>query len=80
MKEKSLDSFECQDCIDLSHVILVTVCVIGSHLLEKMGIPERTATDLHLFENRIYVSRQLSLKPVSVRQILVQPGNSQGRT
>src|SRR6266516_8199691 len=77
-KEKSFDSIERQYCIDLPHVILVTGRVIRGYMFEKTGVPQRTTADLRIFENPIYIGRQLPLKPDSVGQILVQPGNSQG--
>ena len=74
-KEKSFDNFERQHCIDLVHVILVTGRVIRGHMLEKTRVPQRTAADLGIFYNPIYIDRQLPLKPDSVGQIFMQPGN-----
>jgi hypothetical protein len=58
-------------------VILVTTRVIGSHTLDKTGVPQRTMADLPIFENSIYIAPQLPLKPNPVVQKFVQARNLQ---
>src|SRR5207237_3819709 len=71
-KEKSFNRIDRDYCVELSHVILMTGRVIRRHILEKTRVPQRTIVDLRVFENPIYMSLQVSLKPNSVRQIFVQ--------
>src|SRR5947207_15811136 len=79
LKEEPIDGLKRKYRVDLAHIVVATAYVVLRHALEKIRIPERHLPGLRVCKFVVYVRRQFSSKPMPVRQILVQPQNSQAR-
>src|SRR6266446_8038936 len=79
LKEEPIDGLQSHDRVDLTHIVVATAYVVLRHALEKIRIPERHLPGLHVSKFVVHVAGEISSKPMPVRQILVQPQNSQAR-
>ena len=78
MQKKAVHRFECEYRVDFVHVIPATIYVLTSQGFEKTGIPEWTATRLHLFKSPRDIVGQFSSEPSPVVQELMPPEKPYG--
>ena len=76
-QKKPLHGLQGENSVKLERIVLPTADVFPQHVLEKIKIPEWSVLCLSIADDAPHVVGQLPLKPASVGQIFVEPGNSQ---
>lgn len=76
-QKESLHGLQRENSVKLERVVFPTADVFPHHVLEKIEIPERSVLYSSIADDTFHIVGQFPLKPASVGQIFVEPGNSE---